>query len=122
MLEIFFLIISTGAIAAYARGRGGKPWVWGTISVLGYLLVLYLGALINGILRVPPESDARLLPLGAALAWVGIIAFCARFLLGAGRKKPSGMWVCPNCKYLNQHYGVICEACKHAYGQPESSP
>jgi hypothetical protein len=118
MVEIIFLISSTCGIAAYARGRGGNPLLWGAISVTGYLLILFAGGLVIGILRVPAESDARLLPLGASLAWVGIIAFCARFLLGAGRKKPSGMWACPNCKYLNRHYAVICEACKHAYGQP----
>ncbi len=46
---------------------------------------------------------------------LGIIAFCARFLLGRSLEKPSGMWSCANCKYLNQHYAVICEACKQPY-------
>jgi hypothetical protein len=43
------------------------------------------------------------------------MAFCTRFLLGIGRAKPSGMWSCPNCKYLNQHYAVVCEACSQPY-------
>jgi len=38
VLQIFLLIVTTGGIAAYARGRGGNPWVWGTLSVVGLLI------------------------------------------------------------------------------------
>lgn len=36
MLEIALLIAATAGIAAFARGRGGKPWLWGTLTVVGY--------------------------------------------------------------------------------------
>ena len=117
MLEVFFLFITTGGIAAYARGRGGNPWLWGTISVAGYLAVQFVSGAIIGMSTLPPESNLRLLPLGASLAWVGVIAFCTRFVLGRGRQAPSGMWTCSNCKYLNQHYSLICEACQQPYGK-----
>jgi hypothetical protein len=35
MLTILFLIITTGGIAAYARARGGNPYLWGALSVVG---------------------------------------------------------------------------------------
>jgi hypothetical protein len=38
--------------------------------------------------------------------------------LGRSLEKPSGMWSCKNCKYLNQHYSVICEACQQPYAKP----
>jgi hypothetical protein len=115
VFEIILLIVAGSTIAAYARARGGNPWFWGSLAMGGYFVLAYVAPVF---LRVSPDSDARIWTLGAALAWVGVVAFCARFLLGAGAKKPSGMWTCPNCKYLNQHYAVICEACKHPYGQP----
>jgi len=30
MLEIVVLIIATSGVAAFARGRGGRPYWWGT--------------------------------------------------------------------------------------------
>jgi hypothetical protein len=115
VLEIAFLIIVTGGIAAYARGRGGNPWLWGSIAVAGYVIVEYV---LPRAIGVAPESDAALLFLLGGFAWMGVIALCTRFLLGSGRKKPSGLWTCPNSKYLNQRYAVICEACQHPYGEP----
>jgi len=39
MFEIILLIVVTGGIASFARARGGKPWLWGTLTVAGYFLV-----------------------------------------------------------------------------------
>ena len=115
MLEVFFLIITASGIAGYARGRGGNPWVWGSAAIVGYVFVVYV---LRVFIRTTPGSDAGVLFVWGGVAWVGVIAFCTRFVLGSTRKKPSSMWTCPNCKYLNQRYAVFCEACKHPYGEP----
>ena len=117
MLEIFFLIITTGGIAAYARGRGGNPWLWGSLSVVGHLLIQFLGGFVIGMLGLAKDETVQLMPFILSWVWVGVIAFCARFLLGMKSEKPDGMWSCPNCKYLNQRYAVICEACRQPYGK-----
>jgi hypothetical protein len=118
MLEIVLLIVVTGGIASYARGRGGKPWLWGALTVVGYFLVPFLVAFFAVVFGVNPKivkDDAQIWFFISAIAWVAILAFCARFLLGRNYAKPGGMWSCPNCKYLNQHYSVICEACRQPY-------
>lgn len=117
MLQIFLLIVTTGGIAAYARGRGGNPWLWGTLSVVGHLLIQFLGGFVLALLGLQTSENAILVVGIASWAWIGIIAFCARFLLGMNMEKPDGMWSCSNCKYLNQRYAVICEACKQPYGK-----
>jgi hypothetical protein len=118
MFEIILLMVAAGGIAAYARGRGGNPILWGSLGVGGYVLIEYLGPFIMASLGRPLDSDSRLWLFVVAAAWVGVVAFCARFLLGRSREKPSGMWSCPNCKYLNQQYAVVCEACSQPYGKP----
>jgi hypothetical protein len=117
VLQIFLLIITTGGIAAYARGRGGNPWLWGSLSVVGHLLIQFLGAFVIAALGFARDETAQLLLVIFSWLWIAIIAFCARFLLGMKMEKPDGMWSCPNCKYLNQRYAVICEACRQPYGK-----
>jgi hypothetical protein len=117
MLQIFVLILTTGGIAAYARGRGGNPWLWGSLSVVGHLAIQFLGGFALGLLGRSRDENALLLVVIASWAWIGIIAFCARFLLGRKMEKPDGMWSCKNCKYLNQRYAVMCEACREPYGK-----
>ncbi len=112
MLEIFLLVGATSAIAAYARGRGGSPWLWGTITVVGYLGV-ELGVAVMW--RFVTGETNPLPGLLGSWAWVGAVALYTRFGLGAARPKPWGMWTCPNCKYLNGGYALICEACKQPY-------
>lgn len=118
MLEIAFLMIATGGVAAYARGRGGNPWLWGSVAITGYVVVEYI---LPPIVRVTPESDTALMFLWGGFAWMGVVALCARFVLGSGKKQASSMWTCPNCKYLNQRYAVICEACQRPYGEMPTS-
>jgi hypothetical protein len=121
MFEIILLIAATVGIAGFARARGGTPWLWGTLTVVGYFLAPFLVTLCAVLFGTNPKvvkQDAQLWFYVSAIAWVAVLAFCARFLLGRHRQKPSGMWSCPNCKYLNQHYAVICEACKQPYGKP----
>ena len=125
MLEIALLIAATAGIAAFARGRGGKPWLWGTLTVVGYFLVPFLVSLFAVLLGANPQAikkNSQLWFFISAVSWVAVLAFCARFLLGRGYAKPGGMWSCPNCKYLNKHYAVICEACQQPYGKSAPSP
>jgi len=117
VLQIFLLLITTGGIAAYARGRGGNPWVWGSLSVVGHLAIQFLGPFVPALLGRPIDQNGLLLVVLASWAWIGVVAFCARFLIGMKMEKPDGMWSCKNCKYLNQRYAVICEACKEPYGK-----
>jgi hypothetical protein len=118
MFEIIALIVTTGGIAGYARARGGNPWLWGSLSLGGHLLIQFVGGMILGILGYSGNQDAIWILIVASWAWIGVIALCTRFLLGIRHEKPSGMWSCPNCKYLNQHYAVICEACQQPYATP----
>ncbi len=110
MFEVVLLILAAGG--AYARGRGGNSVIWGTLGVGGYVVIAYLGAVTMASLGRPGDPNSRLWLVVRGAAWVSFIAFCARFLLGRTLEKPSGMWSCANCKYLNQHYAVICEACQ----------
>jgi nitrate/nitrite transporter NarK len=118
MLEIILLIAAASGIAAYARARGGNTYVWGGVGVAGYVLIQYVGPIFLASLGRPLDPDSRVWLFVAALAWLGVVAFSARFLLGRTREKPSGMWSCPNCTYLNQQYAVLCEACKQPYAKP----
>jgi hypothetical protein len=119
MAEIVLLILATGGIAAFARGRGGKPWLWGTLTVVGYFLVPFLVTLLAVFAGfADPRSvqeNKYVWFYASAIAWVAILAFCARFLLGRNYAKPDGMWACKNCHYLNKQYAVICEACREPY-------
>jgi len=121
MFEIIALIATTGGIAAYARARGGNPWLWGSLSVVGHLFIQFVGGMILGVLGYARNQDTIWILVVISWAWIGVIALCARFLLGIRLEKPSGMWSCPNCKYLNQHYAVICEACQRPYGKSAPS-
>lgn len=117
MLQIFLLIVTTGGIAAYARGRGGNPWLWGTLSVAGHLLIQFMGPFVLALLGLKIGENTLLIVGIVSWVWIGVIAFCSRFLLGMNMEKPDGMWSCKNCKYLNQRYAVMCEACKRPYGK-----
>ena len=118
MFQIVLLMAEAGGIAAYARARGGNPIVWGTLGVSGYVVIAYLGPLIMASLGRPQDPDSRMWLIVVAAAWVGIVVFYARFLLGRTRERPSGMCSCSNGKYLNQQYAVICEACQQPYAKP----
>jgi hypothetical protein len=118
MLEIILLVVAASGIAAYARGRGGNTYFWGSLGVGGYILIAYIAPIILASLGRPLDSDSRVWLFVASLAWLGVVAFCARYLLGRSLEKPSGMWSCPNCTYLNKQYAVVCEACSQPYAKP----
>ena len=116
MLEIIILAVVVSAIANLARGRGGSPWVWGTIAVVGYLGFMWGLAIAIGM----AGSTGSILPLVAGWAWLGAVALWTRFGLGMKKDKPEGMWNCPNCRMLNQHYAFVCEACQTPYARKPS--
>ena len=118
MFEIILLVAAASGIAAYARGRGGNTYVWGGLGVAGYIFIAYVLPMILASLHRPLAPDAGVWLFVASLAWLGVVAFCARFLLGRSREKPPGMWSCPDCTYLNKQYSVFCEACKRPYAKP----
>jgi hypothetical protein len=113
MFEIVLLIIVTAGIVGYARGRGGTPWLWGTLTVVGYFLVPFLVVFFAarfGADRQTLIENRQLWFFASAACWVAILAFGARFLLGRSYDKPDSLWNCPNCHDRNQRYAVICEA------------
>ncbi len=109
MLEIIGLVLASGTIAAFARGRGAPPVISVVIAVAGYLAILFLGS------AMVASPDARLAINLCAWAWVGAVALFVRFVVGAGRPKPEGRWACSNCLYSNEKHAVVCEACKQPY-------
>jgi hypothetical protein len=112
------LVAATTAIVSFARGRGGNPWLWGALTVVGYFLAPFAPRYIAVALGIAPainSDDAQLLAFCSSILWVAILAFCSRFILGRKLADAGGMSSCPNCKYLNQHYAVICEACRQPY-------
>ncbi len=118
MFEIIVRIVVTGGVASFARARGGKPWLWGTLTVAGYFLVPLLVVFFAALFGADPKAlraDSQLWFFVSAVAWVAVPGFCARFLLGRSYAKPDGMWSCSNCKHLNQRYAVLCEASKQPY-------
>ena len=114
MIELIGLVIIVSSIAAYARGRGGSPWLWGSLALGGYILIELLTFAAT---RLILGETNPLLPLILSWGWVGAVALYARFGLGHSQPKPGSMWNCTNCKYLNQRYAVVCEACKQPYAE-----
>ena len=74
MIEIFVLTGAVGGIASFARGRGGSPWVWGTLAVFGYVALLVVSAITGN--RYPFAIWIL------AWGWIGLVAVYTRFILG----------------------------------------
>jgi len=118
MLEIFALISAISAIAAIARARGGNAWRWGVAALGGYLT---LPSTLPRMVPIPTDSLLHRLLFVSGWVWLGATFLAARFVLGRGRAKPDGMWVCPNCKMLNQHFAIQCDACGQSYARSRPS-
>ena len=56
MFEIILLIAATSGIVALARARGGQPWLWGTLTVVGYFLVPFLVTFFGVALGAAPKG------------------------------------------------------------------
>jgi len=88
-----------GYIVNVARGRGGKPWLWGVTAVA------------SGLILMPFVPFGLLIGNALVFLWV-------RFGLGRGGQQPGMRWSCPECRFLNERYAVVCEACNKPWKQP----
>lgn len=120
MIEIFLLIGAISAIALFARGRGGSPWVWGTVAVIGFVVLRIGGAAFVASFQEVPFEIALLSTIASWIG-VGLVFLYVRFVMGRGRPQPTGMWACTNCTYLNKAGMQFCEACKQPWS-PKSKP
>src|SRR5437016_12706701 len=101
MFEIILLILVTGGVASFARSRGGKLWLRRTLA--GYFLGPFVVTFFAVVLSAYPKGvkeNAELWFFVSAVAWVAVLAFCARLLLGGGYAKPHGMFLRPTCTHL----------------------
>jgi len=77
MFEIILLIAATSGIVALARARGGKPWLWGTLTVVGYFLVPFLVTFFAVALGATPKGvkeNAQVWFYVSAVTWVAVLA------------------------------------------------
>jgi hypothetical protein len=116
MIEIIGIVLALGAIARFARGRGGSPVVTVSAALIGFLAILFAGSSITS------SSDARLAVRLCAWGWVGAVALFTRFMIGARRPSPTGSWVCTNCHYTNGQHANICEACEQPWTPYQAPP
>jgi hypothetical protein len=120
MLELVLLLVAITTVAAIARGRGATPWLWGTVAAVGYIAVGLVAfyAVESGFVTVPSPATARFfLPGIAGWGWIACVAVYLRFFRGRGAVQPEGQWTCPDCKWLNARYSIVCEACGQPFGQ-----
>jgi hypothetical protein len=113
MIEIILVVIATGAIASLARGRGGKPVLWGTIALVGYIFTEFAVALV--IYALTKDKTPSIVPVLAAWLWMGAVALFLRFGLGSHLGQPESDWFCATCKTFNKKSSVLCEACKETW-------
>jgi hypothetical protein len=116
MFEIFGVIAAVGGIAELARGRGGIPWLWGSVALAGYLLTEFL----TGLILVLLHTRESVVPLVAGWLWIATVAIFLRFGLGRQHSQPDSAWSCANCKTLNKKSSVLCEACKQTWESQQS--
>ena len=109
VLEVIGLIVASGAIAGFARGRGARPILSVAVALVGFVAIAFIG----GAMVTTP--DARIAVTLCSWAWVGAVALFLRFVVGASRPKPDGTWACTNCLYSNGKHAVICEACQQPW-------
>jgi hypothetical protein len=102
LFQGLLFIVALGGIEALARGRGGYPGLWGAIGVVAYFVGLFAAPYLG------LQSGAQLIPAWGLLAVVAIIV---RFVVGARKPQPDGMWSCPNCHMVNEASYVVCQAC-----------
>jgi hypothetical protein len=113
-LIIIAIVVGVAAISALAKARGANPKFWGGVSLLGAVafpsVVLFLVAYFG---QYPSlfNVETPFWLFVSFISWFGLLAVCVRFVVGRRRPNPHARWSCPNCKYLNQHYALICEAC-----------
>jgi hypothetical protein len=116
MLEIILLVIAVGGVASLARGRGGKPVLWGAIAAVGYVLTAIAVLVAMG----GSARDSIVPRMIAPWFWIAAVAFYLRFGLGSQYAQPDSQWSCASCHTLNKRSSVICEACKQPWETQQS--
>lgn len=122
MIELFFMSLTVVAIADTARGRGASPWLFGSMGMIGWLLLHlampataeYRNALRGGALMAV-EFGLAFVPWG----WLGLVLLYVRLVPGRSHAQPRGRWKCAECGWLNEAVVFKCEACKREWA---SSP
>lgn len=111
-LEFIPFLAAVGLVASFARKRGGPPWLYGGIAVLGFVLLRLAFLTIR-----PFGAEDFAFAVATGWTWVALVALYSRFILGAKRAKPFGSWSCPNCHILNARNAVVCDACGRAWDE-----
>ena len=113
MLGILVLIVVVPVIVAIAKGRGASPWLAGSLALGGHFVIPILIVVVFG------RSESTLLvAMVLSYAWLAALAGCYRFVVGARRPQPTGMWSCKNCTYTNRDNALACSACGQAWQPP----
>jgi len=90
-----------GAIGRIAYRRGGRPWPWMVLAVIGYCVLYYLGWELG-------DSG-----LGKLLGFLYLlVVFPLAYIKPAGLRRVPGHWQCPDCRCFNVPSTLVCD-CGH---------
>src|SRR5437868_3602524 len=90
IIEIIGLFLAISSIASMARGRGGSPVIWGSVSLAFFFSLRFGIAFVLALLRIQNPIVIVFVPwllLAAIALWV-------RFGLGHGYPQPDSQWFC----------------------------
>jgi len=105
---ILLLLLAAGIVGRIAYRRGGRPWSWAALAVVGYCMLRYLGWELRG-------SD-----LGELLGFLWLLALLPlAYLKNAGLRKAPGHWQCPDCRCFNIPSTLHCDCGYRLNEEPE---
>jgi hypothetical protein len=122
MIELFIVGSLVVATVRTAKGRGSSPWLYGSMAVLGFLLLrLGLASVLASLLfdeEVPGSGAVVALNLAAGIVpylCPVLVYFYVRSVPGRSHAQPAGQWTCQECRWLNSATVFKCEACGSEY-------
>ncbi len=127
MIELLFVVALVGSLVVAtvrtAKGRGSSPWWYGSIALLGFLLLrLGLADFLAGLLLdaggAPSSGTIVALQLTAGIVpyvWPVFVYAISGPIPGRSHAQPAGQWTCPECRWLNSAAVFKCDACGHDY-------
>ncbi|MBM3294172.1 MAG: hypothetical protein FJY82_06555 [Candidatus Aminicenantes bacterium] len=117
--EIVFVVFAAVGIAAIARRRGGRAWLWGVVAGGGYFLIKTAIVRLNMFAETSLQDESlNLARLIVPFGWMAGVVLVARFLIGRGHGAGES-WFCPHCQTYNTSDASHCEACGRACQEPE---